>query len=373
MANILLKDQHREQPKDHKDTKQQQVQQQQQRLRVHAVEDKHKKPTGLTGVHGAVDIIQEKRQAVQPSMPPMPPQQPQAMQPQTSAQSQVQRDHTPPPPVLHQGGSVSQSLQSSASLQTTTLIQPQMLQQTAMSQQAISVPQQGLPQVDRGGAHQRDDLSAEAVADMLNHTSSATTPSVSHTSGLSGSGHTAGVGHGVDTLFASDKAAADANGSHSMQGDDALLSTLQDLNESMATIPTAHDRERQKLYCPRNPYNTPSVYYNAPGPSPVFDDPSMYEHLHTDTLFFIFYYMQGSYQQFLAARELKKQSWRFHKKYKTWFQRHEEPKITTDEYEQGTYVYFDYQGSYEPKSGWCQRIKYEFTFEYEYLEDELVV
>merc|ERR1712196_739642 len=85
------------------------------------------------------------------------------------------------------------------------------------------------------------------------------------------------------------------------------------------------------------------------------------------TLFFIFYYQQGTYQQYLAARELKKQSWRFHKKYMTWFQRHEEPKVTTDEYEQGTYVYFDFE------TGWCQRIKSEFTFEYSYLEDELQV
>ena len=36
--------------------------------------------------------------------------------------------------------------------------------------------------------------------------------------------------------------------------------------------------------------------------------------------FFIFYQQQGTYQQYLAARELKKQSWRYHKKYLTWFQ-----------------------------------------------------
>ena len=95
------------------------------------------------------------------------------------------------------------------------------------------------------------------------------------------------------------------------------------------------------------------------------DNPELFEKFDTDTLFFIFYYQQGTYQQFLAARELKKQSWRYHKKYMTWFQRHEEPKVTTDEYEQGTYVYFDYE------TGWCQRIKSEFTFEYSYLEDEL--
>ena len=50
--------------------------------------------------------------------------------------------------------------------------------------------------------------------------------------------------------------------------------------------------------------------------------------------------------------------------------RHDAPchpwQVTTDEYEQGTYVYFDYE------TGWCQRIKSEFTFEYSYLEDDLV-
>ena len=72
----------------------------------------------------------------------------------------------------------------------------------------------------------------------------------------------------------------------------------------------------------------------------------------------------------------------------TWFQRHEEPKIATEEYEEGTYVYFDYESGnrnlicFFPLphlkirnnvswKGWCQRIKSEFKFEYAYLEDEL--
>lgn len=69
----------------------------------------------------------------------------------------------------------------------------------------------------------------------------------------------------------------------------------------------------------------------------------MFEKFDTDTLFFIFYYQQGTLQQYLAAKELKRQSWRYHKKYLTWFQRHEEPKEITADYEQGTYVYFDYE------------------------------
>lgn len=43
---------------------------------------------------------------------------------------------------------------------------------------------------------------------------------------------------------------------------------------------------------------------------------------------------QGTRAQYLAAKALRKQSWRFHTKYMMWFQRHEEPKAITDEYEQ---------------------------------------
>lgn len=140
-------------------------------------------------------------------------------------------------------------------------------------------------------------------------------------------------------------------------------SYLTALNESFANIPNSGDNERSRHYTPQNPYPTPASYPTTP--SPIFENPAVFEKLGTDCLFFIFYYSQGTYQQYLAARELKKQSWRFHKKYMTWFQRHEEPKVTTDEYEQGTYVYFDYE------TGWCTRIKTDFRFEYSFLEDSL--
>lgn len=68
--------------------------------------------------------------------------------------------------------------------------------------------------------------------------------------------------------------------------------------------------------------------------------------------------------RYLAAKELKRQSWRFHVKYLTWFQRHSEPQAITDEYEQGVYVYFDWEGS------WCQRKKSDFRFEYRYLSED---
>lgn len=146
---------------------------------------------------------------------------------------------------------------------------------------------------------------------------------------------------------------------------DASATYLGALNESFLHCPSNADSERQRSYTPRNPYPTPSSYPTTP--ALIFDNPAVFEKLGTDALFFIFYYAQGTYQQYLAARELKKQSWRYHKKYMTWFQRHEEPKVKTDEYEQGTYVYFDYE------TGWCQRIKSDFRFEYSFLEDSLSI
>ena len=65
-----------------------------------------------------------------------------------------------------------------------------------------------------------------------------------------------------------------------------------------------------------------------------------YQSLGTETLFFIFYFMEGTKAQYFAARALKKQSWRFHTKYMMWFQRHEEPKAINDDYEQVIFDYF---------------------------------
>lgn len=152
---------------------------------------------------------------------------------------------------------------------------------------------------------------------------------------------------------------------------------LQMLEASYYKLPLPKDSERARSYTPRHPAITPPSYPQVQ--APIVNNPAFWERFgldvhNTDTLFFAFYYQQNTYQQYLAAKELKKQSWRFHRKYNTWFQRHEEPKVATDEYEQGTYVYFDFHiASDDPHHGWCQRIKTEFTFEYNYLEDELIV
>ncbi|CAI5469894.1 unnamed protein product [Closterium sp. Yama58-4] len=145
---------------------------------------------------------------------------------------------------------------------------------------------------------------------------------------------------------------------------------LSSLPAGVRFPPGPKDSERPRAYIPRNPAITPASYPQAP--AAVLEHPGLWERLDMDVLFFAFYHQQGTFQQYLAARELKKQSWRYHKKYNTWFQRHEEPKLTTDDYEQGTYVYFDFHIVHDDyQTGWCQRIKTEFTFEYSYLEDEL--
>lgn len=116
------------------------------------------------------------------------------------------------------------------------------------------------------------------------------------------------------------------------------------LGASHATCPEYLDAERPKHYRPQTKYNTPRYYPQEP--FTTMDDPALYSKIDTDTLFYIFYYRQNTYQQYMAAKSLKNQSWRFHKQYQTWFQRHEEPKTITDEYEQGTYRFFDYESTW---------------------------
>ena len=119
------------------------------------------------------------------------------------------------------------------------------------------------------------------------------------------------------------------------------------LDASHATCPDYLDAEKPRHYRPQTKYNTPRYYPQEP--FMTIDDPSLYSKIDTDTLFYIFYYRQNTYQQYMAAKSLKSQSWRFHKQYQTWFQRHEEPKTITEEYEQGTYRFFDYESTWYAK------------------------
>ncbi|KAG0481287.1 hypothetical protein HPP92_012145 [Vanilla planifolia] len=152
---------------------------------------------------------------------------------------------------------------------------------------------------------------------------------------------------------------------------------LQMLEAAFSKLPQPKDSELVKNYVPRHPVATPAYYPQTQ--AEIIENPAFWVRIGSDpiemeTLFFAFYYQQNTYQQYLAARELKRHFWRYHTKYNLWFQRYLEPKITTDEFERGTYVYFDFRFADDNQyKGWCKRIKDDFTFEYSFLEDELVI
>ncbi|KAF8007375.1 hypothetical protein BT93_K1396 [Corymbia citriodora subsp. variegata] len=143
------------------------------------------------------------------------------------------------------------------------------------------------------------------------------------------------------------------------------------LEAAFHNLPQPKDSDR------RLPVDTPPSFPQVQ--APIVKTKAFWEQLgrdpcSVDTLFFAFYYQQNTFQQSMAAKELKKQSWRYHKKHNTWFQRHEEPTVATAQYEQGSYIYFDFHASEDnTQPGWCQRIKKDFTFDYRYLEDDLVL
>ncbi|KAG5768387.1 hypothetical protein H9Q69_012722 [Fusarium xylarioides] len=141
-------------------------------------------------------------------------------------------------------------------------------------------------------------------------------------------------------------------------------SALRMMTASQASCPDIVDADVPRSYRPDQP--VPPTGSGFPRePLAIFDDPRLYSRMDPDTLFYVFYYKQGTVQQYMAAKALKDQSWRFHKQYQTWFQRHEEPKNITEDFEQGTYRFFDYE------STWMNRRKADFKFVYKFLEDEV--
>lgn len=133
-----------------------------------------------------------------------------------------------------------------------------------------------------------------------------------------------------------------------------LLSSI--ISAAYQNLPTTAQRHRVRYYQPRTLWPTPPPSFPSQ-PLKHHATSDFFEKLDLDTLFFTFYYQQGTYQQFLAARRLKQNSWIFHKKYRTWFLPQPGPKIVSDQFHRGTYVYFD------SEAGWCTRVKHDFLFE----------
>lgn len=121
---------------------------------------------------------------------------------------------------------------------------------------------------------------------------------------------------------------------NSMRRDNDLGQIHASLESSFMNVPEPQDSDRPKYYVPQNPYPTPHWYPQTP--AIIFDNPAIYAKLDDDTLFYIFYYSQRDYHRYLAARELKRQSWRFSIRYGTWFRRHSEPIVINEEYEEGS-------------------------------------
>ncbi|CAL8070262.1 unnamed protein product [Calicophoron daubneyi] len=140
-----------------------------------------------------------------------------------------------------------------------------------------------------------------------------------------------------------------------------LLLQLQALESGYRRLPHPCDTEKSRMIVCKNFVNGPSYYPREPLPGTDTED--YYMKLDAQTLFFIFYYFEGTKAQYFAAKALKRMSWRFHTKFMMWFQRHEEPKQITDEYESGSYIYYDFKTM-------SQRKKEEFMFHYSFLEDK---
>ena len=71
--------------------------------------------------------------------------------------------------------------------------------------------------------------------------------------------------------------------------------------------PPGFSPNQRSTYSPQQPVCSQTLEY--------------YMRLSTESLFFTFYYMEGTEAQVMAARALKEHGWRFHTQYLMWFQR----------------------------------------------------
>ncbi len=140
------------------------------------------------------------------------------------------------------------------------------------------------------------------------------------------------------------------------------------LELSLTTKPECFDLVRSRTSQPSNPYV--HVIDGRPCYSGIHVSESafLFRKIPLDALMVMFYYREGTYAQFLASQELKRQGWRFHKKFGLWFRRLESGlKNVNPAFEHGIYNYFDIT-----PEGWGLRTRSDFTFEYDFLEDETV-
>ncbi|XP_037954483.1 CCR4-NOT transcription complex subunit 3-like isoform X2 [Teleopsis dalmanni] len=112
------------------------------------------------------------------------------------------------------------------------------------------------------------------------------------------------------------------------------------------------------------PYVAPTTPKQYPGNCFQFwNTTQFYDSLEINSLFFIFYYTNGSMSNYLASKALKKLRWRFHQGERVWLKRRSDPVLITSDYERGDYVQFDFDK-------WIEESRDNFIFEYKYLEEK---
>ena len=265
----------------------------------------------------------------------------------------------PPPPGAGPGISPLPPVQrtSATSSPASTLIQP-----VAPSSSAASVPaEQRLPAVTPPSSAEAEVVSSKATKQpkplgkqpAAGAAAAAAEParssSTQQTNGVSNGPKPAGEEQEEDCVYHLPSSLKDLVESYEIskrrQVQPSAPATIQMMTASQNSCPDAIDAEAPRKYRPDMPM--PPTGSGFPrDPLPIFEDTRLYSRIDPDTLFYVFYYKQGTAQQYMAAKALKDQSWRFHKQYQTWFQRHEEPKNITEEFEQGTYRFFDYESTW---------------------------
>ncbi|RNF23305.1 CCR4-NOT transcription complex subunit 3 [Trypanosoma conorhini] len=143
--------------------------------------------------------------------------------------------------------------------------------------------------------------------------------------------------------------------------DKAMMHQLIDM--SLGNLPHTQDIDRQRPFEPSNPTDCPLYYPQQV--LPALASPDIYREFELETLFFIFYYHQNTYQQYYAAKQIKAQSFRYHTQLNTWFKRNGHMKESQEGSERGSFIFFNYEDT------WRIEEKEDFTFEYQYLEDQL--
>ena len=96
------------------------------------------------------------------------------------------------------------------------------------------------------------------------------------------------------------------------------------LSASFKNMPVPQDQEVVDPKHPVSVLHHDSEVHDYPT-VPLYNRKDNFSRFDLETLFFAFYYQQGTHQQHMAAVELKKKNWKFNKKFVTWFKKADGP------------------------------------------------